>query len=392
MLFPKRKDILLPQTAPSGTGAQTIRFLVKQERRRLEAFSFRLTMLCAASAATGAAWGGFPGIVKEIRLVINDGPAGGGQRNLVQITGPACLSYIRQLGLCADRSTQAVYGSSGFPSGATTEVSMTFYVPIRHPSFQEPLGNVLALPMSSTYSANDAYIEVDLYDIAAAGTVFTANPPTYAATNPALAQVHLVEIPDSFPYVRSEFRTDTGFSSGATANVAYEFTSGGFLTGFMIQGFSAALTNTVTRAGVVSLGGQIRLEYGREVLMRTDEPFQTALNDVSCSLVYPVFGASVAASSQLDARMFPWSSTFVRPHNGETFYDFLSDLPGVDAFSLASCPDLNTDALGGDKFRVVFNDLASTARPVHVTYHKLLSSRSSLQNIIDGFAKRGSAA
>lgn len=392
MLFQKRKDIIFPVTNPAGTGAQTIRFIVKQERRRLEGFTFRLTMLCAATAATGAAWGGYPGIVKEIRLVVNDGPGGGGQRNVVQVTGPACLSYCRQIGLNLDRNTQALYGAGGFPSGATTEVTMFFYVPLRHPGFQEPFGNVLSFPLSSTYSANDATIEIDLYDIAASGTVFLANPPTYATTNPALVQTHLVEIPDSFPYIRSEFRTDTGFASNATANVPYEFTSGGFLTGFLLQGFSAALGNAVTRAGLVNINGQMRIEYGREVLMRTDEPFQTALNDISCVHVYPNFGSAVAASSQLDNRMFPWNSTFIRPHNGETFFDFLTDMPGMDAFSLASLPDLNPDSLGGDKFRLVFNDLASTTRPMHITYHKLLSPRAAISNIIDGFAKRNATA
>lgn len=381
MLYAKRKDIILPQTAPAGTGAQTLRFLIKQERRRLEAFTFRLTLTAAGAIASGAAWGGMAGIVKEIRLVVNDGPAGGGQRNLVQVTGPACLSYVRQLGLNLDRATQSAYASSGFAAGSTYQLN--FFVPIRHPSFQEPLGNVLAYPLSSTYTANDVYVEVDLFDIAAAGTVFTANPPTYSSSiTPALVQTHLVEIPDSFPYIRSEFRTDTGFSTNATANVPYEFTSGGFLTGFLLQGFSAALGNATTRSTILSTNGQYRIEYGREVLMKSDEQFQQGLNDLSAVQVYPDNAAAVIASSTLLNRMFV----------GESFFDFLTDLPGLDAFSLASCPDLNTDALGGDKFRIVFNDLASSSRPIHVTYHKLLSSRDSITGIVKGFEKRGVTA
>lgn len=381
MLYTKRKDLILPQTPPSSTGAQTLRFLIKQERRRLEAFTFRLTMTTPGAATTGAAWGGIAAAVKEIRLVVNDGPAGGGQRNLVQITGPACLSYIRQLGLNLDRSTQSSYSSGGFAAGSTYTAS--FYVPIRHPGFQEPLGNVLAYPLSSTYSANDVYVEVDMWDIAAAGTVFTANPPTYHATiNPAVVQPHLVEIPDSFPYIRSEFRTDTGFSTSATANVPYEFTSGGFLTGFLVQGFSAALGNATTRSTLLSTNGQFRVESGREVLMKTDETFCQALNDMSSVEVYPDTAAAIVAAATLQQRLF----------SGESFFDFLTDLPGQDAFSLASCPDLNTDALGGDKFRIVFNDLASASRPIHVTYHKLLSSRASILAITKGFEKQGVAA
>lgn len=379
MLYAKRKDIILPQTAPTGTGAQTIRFLVKQERRRLEAFTFRLSITTNAAAMTGAAWGGYAGIVKEIRLVVNDGPAGGGQRNLVQVSGIGCLSYVRQLGLNLDRTTQIGYASAGFPGSATLQLN--YYVPIRHPSFQEPLGNVLAFPLSSTYSANDVYVEVDLYDIAGSGTVFNTNPPAYAA-NAALVQTHLVEIPDSFPYIRSEFRTDTGFSTSATANVPYEFTSGGFLTGFLVQGFSAAIGNATTRSTLLSTGGQWRVEYGREVLMKTDEGFMQSLNDLSAPLVYPSDATAIATGGVLQNRIF----------TGETFFDFLTDLPGLDAFSLASCPDLNTDALGGDKFRLVANDLASASRPMHITYHKLLSSRDSITGIVKGFEKRGVTA
>ena len=382
MLYPKRKDILLPQTAPTGTGAQTIRFLVKQERRRLEAFSLRINLTTAATAPTVNTWAGLAGVVKEIRLVVNDGPAGGGQRNLVQVTGIGALSYVRQLGLNLDRSTQSNYGSSGTPAASTT-YSINYYVPIRHPSFQEPLGNVLAFPLSSTYSANDVYVEVDLYDIGTSGIINSANAVGYAGTLPATVQTHLVEIPDSFPYIRSEFRTDTGFSTSATANVPYEFTSGGFLTGFLVQGFSAALTTTtVTRSTLLSSGGQFRVEYGREVLLKTDENFMQSLNDLSSPQVYPNDAFAIIASSNLQSRMFA----------GETFFDFLTDLPGLDAFSLASCPDLNTDALGGDKFRLVFNDLASASRPIHITYHKLLSSRASITAIMQGFDKKGVTA
>lgn len=384
MLFAQRKDILLPQTAPSGTGAQTIRFLVKQERRRLEGFTFKLALTTNGSALTGAAWAGLAGVVKEIRLVVNDGPAGGGQRNLIQISGPACLSYIRQLGLSLDRETQRAYAAGGFPTSTTVQIS--FYVPIRHPSLQEPFRQVLSYPLSSTYSANDAYVEVDLNDIAAGGTVITTNAPAYASTQPALVQVHLAEVPDSYPYIRSEWRTDTGFSTNATANVPYEFTSGGFVTGFLIQGYSAAITNSTTRSTLLSSGGQLRIEYGREVLLKTDENFQQAYNDMSTTTLYPQ-GESTTAAAAISSAASPALQN--RQFTGESFFDFLTDLPGSDAFSLASCPDLNTDALGGDKFRVVWNDLASSSRPIHITYHKLLSSRSQITSVVEGFAKRG---
>lgn len=382
MLFPARRDIVLPQTAPSGTAAQTVRFLLKQENRRLESLVLKLRMTTAATVHTGAAWGGLGSIVKEIRVNINDGPAGGGQRNVVQVSGVGLLSYVRQLGLNVDRQTQIGYSSAGTSTAVSTTYEVSYYIPLRHPSFQEPLGNVLCLPLSQTYLANDVWVEVDLWDIAAAGTVFTANPPTYAASQPLTLLTNMREIPDNFPYLRTELRTDTGFGPGSTANVPYEFVVGGFLTGFLVQGFSATLGNATTRSQLLSTGGQMRLEYGRQVLMKTDENFQQAINDMSAVEVYPDAATSIGTGGTLQNRNF----------TGESFFDFLSDLPAIDAFSLASCIDCNADALGGDKLRLYFNDLASTTRPIHVTSHRIVSPRQVVLDVVQKMTAAGANA
>jgi hypothetical protein len=64
----------------------------------------------------------------------------------------------------------------------------------------------------------------------------------------------------------------------------------------------------------------------------------------------------------------------------------------VDAFSLASCLDLNADALGGDKLRLYFNDLAATTRPIHVTSHRIVSPRGVVLDVVDKLAKAGATA
>jgi hypothetical protein len=388
MLFSKRKDIVLPQNQPSGTGAQTLTFTVKQERRRLEAITFSL-QVAEASTTTHNTWAGPAGVVKAIRIIANDGPAGGGQRNIVEVTGPALLSYIRQVGLNIDRATQDGYATS-IPAGTGARTfTLSYYVPIRNPLLQEPFGNVLALPLSSTYLASDVQVQVDLYDIGASGIIFGTAAGAYGS-NAAILQTHLVETPDSFPYIRSELRTDTGVSFNSTGNVPYEFVSGGFLTGFLAQGFttlsSGALQRTSTRpTTLLSSGGVYRVEYGREILIRTNDNLMVNLNDLSTPEVYPSASQSISSGTNyLQARMMP----------GEVFFDFLTDLPGQDAFSLASCPDLNTDALGGDKFRWVLNDAAAvtSTNMIHVTYHKLLSSRSSILEVVNGFSKQGLSA
>lgn len=406
MLYPKRKDILFPNNAVSGTGAQTISFTIRQEKRRLEAVTVRLRVSTASTAWTGGAWGGLAGLVKEIRIAINDGPAGGGSRNMVQISGIAALAWIQQQGLVLDRQTQACYGSgSGAALATSTTYELCYYVPLKHPGIQEPLSNVFSLPLSSTYLGGDVTVQVDLYDATIANTVIFGNTassqPTYASVNPITIQTHLAEIPDNFPYLRSELRTDQGWAPLATSNATYEFTSGGFLTGVLMQGLSgdlgtsssSAVTRTTNFTGYVgatgsptpllSSGGQIRLEYGREVLFKTDESYMQSINDLSRANLYPIEPLSVASSgSKLDTHTFM----------GEVFFDWLSELVTQDSFSLASCLNLNTDALGGDKFRVVFNDLAASTRRCHFTYHKILSPLSVVTDVIGKASKLGITA
>lgn len=381
-LFTARSDIIQPNSQPSGTAAQTIRFRVPQEVRRLEGFTLLLALTTAGTAITGAAWGGLAAVVKEIRVMINDQPAGGGQRNVVQVSGVGLLSYLRQVGDPLDRQTQVGYTSDPAGIPTSTTVQLAYYIPLRHPQLSEPFGAVTALPLSSKFLATDVWVEVDLWDIAASGTVFTTNPPSYAASNAALLQPHLLEMDENFPYLRTELRTDTGFSTSATANVPYEFVSGGIITGFLVQGFSAALGSATTRSTLLSTGGQMRLEYGRTVVGRTNEAFAQALNDRSSGYLYPNNAPAIGTGGQLSARMFA----------GESYFDFLTQGRGQDAFSLASTFDLNTDALGGDKFRLYFNDLASASRPIHVTYHKLLSAREQIISVSSALAKQGANA
>lgn len=377
-------------TGNSNLTAQTVRFQIKQERRRLEAITLRIRLKLQTGAPTGAAWAGLAGIVKEIRVIINDGPAGGGQRNVVQVSGMGLLGYVRQMGANLDRATQIAYASGGFPTTANQVVEISYYIPLRHLGISEPLANITSLPLSSKFLANDVFVEVDTYNLtvgaAGATPVFTGvNQPCLddtAAVYPMLLNTHLREVDESFPYIRAELRTDPGFSSGSLSNVPYEFVSGGFMTGFLVQGLSADIANNTTRSRLLSSNGFYRVEYGREVLYRVDEAFMQSLNDLSVPEVYPEDVAAVGTSATLQNRMF----------TGESFFDFLSDYPQGDAFALSSVPDLNTDALGGDKFRLVFNDLAATTRRAHITYHKLLSSRDAILAVVKQFAKAGATA
>lgn len=358
MIFRRKKDILLPISAPTGTAAQTITFRIKQEQRRLEGFILSLALTNNAAVPTGAAWGGLAGIVKEIRVKVQDAL---GSRNAVQVSGIGLQSWMKnQLGR-ADRNTQSGYASAALPATAGEATSIiNYFVPLRHPIVSEPFGNYLALPLSSKFLGDDVIVEVDLWDIGAAGTVFTTNPPTFPA-NALQLQTLVREVPEDFGYIPSELRSDM-FVPSAVANATYEFTSNGYLTSALVQGLSAsAFGNAVTRSSTLSAGGNLQFQYGRDIWLKDNETFSIALNDLSADS-YPSSVTATIAASALFARNFA----------NEIMTDFLADLPSTDAFSVGSVPNLYTAALGGDKARLVFNDFGAVGRAAHITMHRLL--------------------
>lgn len=361
MIYRRKKDIIFPTTAPTGTAAQTLTFRIKQEARRLDGFIFQLQLTNNAAVPTGAAWGGLAGVVKEIRVKVQDVL---GSRNAVQVSGIGLQSWMKQMLGRNDRNTQSGYASAALPATAGEATSViNYFVPLRHPLIQEPYGNFLCLPLSSKFLGDDVIVEVDLWDIAAAGTVFTTNPPTYPA-NAAAIQTLVREVPESAVYVPSELRSDM-FAPAAVANAAYEFTSNGYLTSALIQGLSAsAFGNAVTRSSTLSAGGNVQFQYGREIWTKDNDLFAIALADLSQDSYPSSVTANIAASS-LFARNWP----------NEIMADFLADLPGTDSFSVASVPNLYTAALGGDKARFVFNDFGAAGRAAHITMHRFLPAQ-----------------
>jgi hypothetical protein len=363
MVFNYIKDFILPDSQPSGTAAQTKTFRIKREPRRVDALHLRLRLDQGAVAPTGAAWGGLAGAVKEIRVRVADGQT---TRNAVQITGPALLSFLQFSTLEGlDSYTLDGYASSGFPVSVTQ--NLTFTIPFSDVRLQEPFRHVTGLPL--WLLAEDVIVEVDLNDIVGGGTVFTANPPTYAAVGPALSLgITYREGTEALPYIPSELRTDTGFAPQSTSSPSYEFSSIGFLTSALIQTFSAtAMGNAVTRATLLANGSSIfRLEYGRKVVERTDESFKVASQEGN-RFSFPRSALSVhtTAGATLQARNWP----------NEYFWDWLNDSPGTPVFSARSVINVSQQALLGDKFRIFFNDLAATTRGIHITTHKWLPAK-----------------
>jgi hypothetical protein len=359
MLYRGLADFYEPFAAPSGpasqTAAHTVKFRLKQETKRAHMLAFTVRVTSNAAAMTGAAWGGFAAIVKEIRVRINDVL---GSRNCVAVSGIGALSYWRQVNGGLDSLTVDAYGSAGFAVSTTYEI--TYVIPLRQPQIAEPYGNILSLPLSQNWLREDPIVEVDFHDIGAAGTVFTTNPPAYTSTNTFELAVYYHNVPETTPYIPSELRSDT-FAPTSVSGPAYEFPSSGWLTGFLVQGLSGDFGNAVTRSTTFSSEGQLRLEYGRDIIRRQKPRHQRVLNETSMNN-FPSLAASNIASSFLTSRQWPH----------ELMFDFLNDGPGTAPFSINSVLGLDTQLMGGDKLRFILNDAASTSIRAHITHHRLL--------------------
>lgn len=350
MQYPALQDtfILNGGSAYITTAAQTISYRIKQENRRLEwiLFSFRETT--GASAPTSNQ-DGLAGRVKEIRLRVNDQK---NSRMAVQVRGPAALSFARNNLERLDRETQRGYASAALANS----VSSWTHIPIllRHPLFNEPFGNQLSLPLGKQLK-DDPTLEIDLR---ADAEVHSLNAPTGLV---AVLTFGYREVPEDVPYIPSELRTDT-FDVSAAGKATFEMGSVGVLTQLMIQGYnSKTYANNIQRAVLADFPNLISVEYGRQLARRNTFHALQAINDYSQD-TYP--NDSASSSAALTARNI----------SGESFYDFLADLPIQDAWSINSCFNLDPYAMGGDKFRVIWNDWSSASNQAVITYHRLLPS------------------
>ncbi len=331
------------------TGAQTITHRIKQENRRLEWILFSYRETTGATAPTSNQ-DGLLGRIKEIRLRVNDVK---NSRNAIQVRGPAAVSYARNNFERLDRETQR-----GYALGATAGSSSIWtHVPImlRNPMFGEPFGNQLSLPLGKQLK-DDPILEIDLR---ADAEVHSANVPTGLV---ATLTFGYRDVPDDVPYIPSELRTDT-FDVTAAGKAQFEFGSVGVLTQMLVQGYNAkAYANNIQRAILADFPNLISVEYGRQLARRNTFHAIQALNDYSQD-TYP--GDSISAGTSFLSN---------RNITGESFYDFLADLPIQDAWSINSCFNLDPYAMGGDKFRLIWNDWSNASNQAVITYHRLLPS------------------
>jgi hypothetical protein len=348
MKFKLNTQVLTPSNAsPALTSASTVSAVIQMQKLRLEGFwvDFKYTNHGTAPADGGP--DGAAGFIKEIRLRVNDRA---GARNAVKITGPGVLSFVQNNVGYLGRASSFSYGNDvHLVAGATYQVMI--YVPIRPLWMEEPFGNLMSIPMDNTQLNENAVIEVD---IRSASEVQQTNLST-ASTIKITAVLR--DVAPNVPYITSELVSDK-FKPTTTSGARFELPQAGFLTQLLIQGYSSdTYATTVTRADTLSSGGFLSFEYGRNVERKYYRELLQETNDLTR------FANPGASGSDLAKRVF----------TDEYFVDFITDTPQGNAFSVESLPNLNADALGGDRAAIVFADYANAAYQAVITRHSILA-------------------
>jgi hypothetical protein len=332
MLYNPIRDFI-PLSFGSAAVGSTGTWTITRQPRRLEALAIRATVtLTGALAGLGIRFGALAAI-KQVRVRVNDAR---GSRNAVQVAGHNLVSFLSNTIGFVDRDTQAALAP------ATGAATFTLLVPFRHPQVGEPFGNVLSIPLDNGSLAEDLKVEIDFAgntEIAASSLVI----------NSVSIQAYYRETPAAVPYIPSELST-ASFVPTTVTNVPYEFANVGVLTSILLQSYTSAFA----LASPLATGGQYRLEYGRDIRMRTDDAQLQSLNDFSRPN-YPTGGSNATNQPR-----------------SEAFFDFITDYPGTDAYSANSVLNLDSATLAGDKCRLFFNDYAVVTNTTQITTHRLL--------------------
>ena len=340
MIVAKRTEMLDTQSF-STTTAQTLKAKIVKQSRRLAGVRLSFTVV-VGTAPTAASIAGVLGLIREVRLRVND--FGQGLRNAVQIKAPALASWVRYTQNKLDRFTQDSYVGN-VTSFATGTYKFQLFIPCYDIRLGEKAVNLMSIPLNTL--KEDASVEVDVGTATDIGTstVITGNvtmkvQPIYRA-EPSLA----------FPYIPSELAT-TQITWTAAQKDKFEFQQDGWLTGFLCTNFTAA----TTRGAVLTSGGQYRLKYGDDERFVFDDDLITEEQDM-CSDSYPN-SAQVLLS--------------YRNIQNEFFFDFLKDQTTGEAFGIQTAWDLRTETMLGKRAQLIFDQIGAANYITWLTTHRLM--------------------
>jgi hypothetical protein len=354
MLTRRSSEMLAQQAIASFAAAQTIKFQVVRQPKRLVGFFIQLAVtLTTAPSATAS---GMAALLKRIRVRVNDMATG--LRNAVDCTGPALFLWNRFAGLAIDRKTQHGVVSKAAALTDATAYTITLFVPCVDPRLGERAIPLMSIPLSTL--KEDCWLEIDLGIPGDVGTSGAISGTGTIDCRPIYRNDGLDTL-----YIPSELKTDE-LVWAATGQQTYLFPDGDFLTGFQVENFQSAVIRGA------SLNGTARYQFrvGDDYMETFTDALMIADNDrCASSPIFPI-PAITAPTSIYDTvdeikLALSWGNfpnTWV--------HDLLRDAQTQEAWGINSVIPLLTPA-NNQRARLIFNDIANTAYYNHLTYHKL---------------------
>jgi hypothetical protein len=342
----------------ASSTSQTLSLRIPQNRRRLEQIILEVGWTNPGTAPTWSADGAY-GLVTEVRLKVNDTI---GQRNAVQASGSQLINwYYDQTGKINR------YNLLGFQN-ATISTANKLVIPIcvRHPAIDEPIGNILGLPMSLLNE--DPTLEVDISN----GSAASANPPT--AITYVRAVLIFRDVDPSVKYLPTELVNSNWVLPG-TGSQGFDIANSGFLTSLMLDAYSTAYTVRGTLFSATDYTHEWQVASGPIAVRRYFPDTLQCINDHVAGV--PTTGVLDNAAYVVQDKGFygflgATTGAMVGPGLAHWALDFLFDDTLGGAISPASILNANTINLGGDKVRLTGTNFNATGT-VKLLGHKFLT-------------------
>jgi len=344
-----------------GTSKQTVSLRIPQARRRLEGIIVEPIITTPATAPTVTS-DGMANIFSEVRLKVNDVL---GARNAIQCPSTCLLNFNN--GMAGWTTRHNMLGER--PTVAVKNYRIQIPVMLRHPCLEEPIGNIMGLPLDQLNE--DVTLELDI----------DTNAST-ASSNPSIAipairaTVLYRDVDPQVKYLPTELLTKKVVWP-ATGKNEYEVPSSGFLSAVMMDQYSTFAT---VRALLYTANDhEFQISLGSNKVMGVFPTIMDALLDNQNGIIpsaTPFFGPVAAIDISLTD--VSYTGRFL----GNYLFDFLFDNTKGGGVSPASLLNVNPIPLGGDKVTFTGTNYSAVGSVLFTTHKFMTRSAADLAVLV----------
>lgn len=323
----------LPQQSGFTLG-QTVRFVIPRDFP-MEGFTLRLRPTLSAVAATVAPEGCFA-LIKNMRLVVNDG---GASRNVLNLDGMWAAQRHLQYNGNLDTATLLAYANA-FSSTGQKDISIPFFFP--PVSIEDPVRSHFLLNLPRFNS--DPVLEIQLGTQADVDTNATPTFAISALLADLVTYKRFVRVPN-WDYIDTDCFTSVQAYTQNAANQSYDIPVPGYHFGIGARPYSSA-----TALGDFTQTGGFAIIQALNTFERRIEP-GNLLKVAAYSSGSDVTAAGVNGIQRALQQVTQW-------------WDYLTDLTGANAMTLDGLLDTNPFVNVGTGPQVIWDLNGGTGKQI----------------------------